>query len=220
MQQATRVSRSREFVLTLLITLLGSLATVAIARVVFPPGGCDQTPDEDCAYSQVSVWLLVGFGGLLATGFAAGRSSSGAGRGVAAMLVAGLILGLTAATLVPSWDLAEGVAQPGATLLRVAEPLMIAGFGAIPMVLGFLGGRFGGGRVSGERAAQIAAREKSGTMTAGEAAFYREASRGRIFECGRCGKPLSPYWMSCQHCRATFDLYPPVATDRKVGMGA
>jgi len=74
--------------------------------------------------------------------------------------------------------------------------------------------------VDGRRAARIAARQASGNVSSGEAAFYREAPEGRIFDCLRCGRPLSPYWWSCQHCGATFDLYPPVATDRRVGWGA
>ena len=29
--------------------------------------------------------------------------------------------------------------------------------------------------------------------------------------CGRCGKPLSPYWLDrCLHCNATFSEFPPV----------
>jgi hypothetical protein len=29
--------------------------------------------------------------------------------------------------------------------------------------------------------------------------------------CGRCGKPLSPYWLDrCRHCNATLSEFPPV----------
>jgi hypothetical protein len=50
--------------------------------------------------------------------------------------------------------------------------------------------------------------------SAAEAAFYREAQHGRVFDCGRCGRPLSADWGSCQHCGATFDQFQPVRTDR------
>ncbi len=50
--------------------------------------------------------------------------------------------------------------------------------------------------------------------SAAEAAFYREAAHGRVFDCGRCGKPLSPDDRSCQYCGANFDEFPPVRTDR------
>lgn len=51
----------------------------------------------------------------------------------------------------------------------------------------------------------------------GTAAFLKEPRQGHIFVCGRCGKPLSPYWRSCIRCKATFDEFPPVATDRSWG---
>jgi hypothetical protein len=73
-------------------------------------------------------------------------------------------------------------------------------------LVGFVVGRRAG------RSAWIAARKASGTMSDGEAAFYREGRTGRAFLCGRCGRPLSSYWRSCQRCHATFDLYPPLAT--------
>jgi hypothetical protein len=34
--------------------------------------------------------------------------------------------------------------------------------------------------------------------------------------CGRCGKPLSPYWRGkCGHCGAAYDAYPPVQAGAK-----
>lgn len=40
--------------------------------------------------------------------------------------------------------------------------------------------------------------------------------RRRVFVCGRCGKPLSLAWRSCNHCKATFDQFPPVDTGQVV----
>jgi hypothetical protein len=39
----------------------------------------------------------------------------------------------------------------------------------------------------------------------------------RLFRCGRCGKGISLAWKRCDHCKATFDQFPPIATGEEVG---
>jgi uncharacterized membrane protein YhaH (DUF805 family) len=36
----------------------------------------------------------------------------------------------------------------------------------------------------------------------------------RVFVCGRCGKGVSLAWKNCDHCKATFDEFPPRDTGR------
>jgi hypothetical protein len=38
----------------------------------------------------------------------------------------------------------------------------------------------------------------------------------RVFVCGRCGKGISLGWKRCEHCKATFDAFPPVDTGQVV----
>jgi hypothetical protein len=38
----------------------------------------------------------------------------------------------------------------------------------------------------------------------------------RIFACGRCGKGISLAWKRCDSCKATFDQFPPIPTDKIV----
>ena len=42
----------------------------------------------------------------------------------------------------------------------------------------------------------------------------------RVFKCGRCGKPISLAWRKCDHCKATFDEFPPIATGEEIKAGS
>jgi hypothetical protein len=42
------------------------------------------------------------------------------------------------------------------------------------------------------------------------------SGRRRVFACGRCGKGISLAWKKCEHCKATFDDFPPIDTGQDV----
>ena len=70
--------------------------------------------------------------------------------------------------------------------------------------------------------AELEAAHAAGTVT--EAMFPFELARvhlyqtgnRRLFTCGRCGKGISLAWKKCDHCGATFDEFPPIATGEEV----
>ena len=49
----------------------------------------------------------------------------------------------------------------------------------------------------------------SADSLAGEPTAAFQAGPNR--KCGRCGKPLSPVWTRCEHCKASYGEFAPVA---------
>jgi hypothetical protein len=43
-----------------------------------------------------------------------------------------------------------------------------------------------------------------------------QSGNRRLFSCGRCGKGISLAWKKCDHCQATFDEFPPIATGEEI----
>jgi hypothetical protein len=48
---------------------------------------------------------------------------------------------------------------------------------------------------------------------------FAQTGTRRLFACGRCGKAISLAWKNCDHCKATFDQFPPIDTGRDVPRG-
>lgn len=73
-----------------------------------------------------------------------------------------------------------------------------------------------------QRAADLDAMLATGAISDAEHAHHVANLRGtvtgrhEIYACGRCGKPLSWGWKRCEHCKASFSEFPPVATGRTV----
>lgn len=73
-----------------------------------------------------------------------------------------------------------------------------------------------------ETEAAFNARGSSGEAPQGLPAFEQaklelaRTGKRRIFECSRCGKGLSLGWTRCDHCKATFDDFPPRDTGQAV----
>jgi MFS family permease len=142
-------SRGRRLIalgLTLIITLIGVVATVLVANTFAPTDQC-----EGCGVNAVVGWLYIAMVGLLVTGFVAGLSSREVLPGVAALLVAEVVLVVVALIVVPDASFADRLPKPYALLARAAAYGAVAAGASIPVAAGFFGGYFTRGLVGRHR---------------------------------------------------------------------
>lgn len=185
------------------------LVTLAVVGPAAFASSCDNVTTCGAKGFVVGPIVLVAFP---IAGFVAGRVSTSALIGLAAILAA--------TALVASLGVITGIwytppEREGGSPASVVG-LVLAGLTLVLMLPGFLIGRE---RYKHAALANLEAQRNAGTISSEE--FVRQmALRGRTWsqdqaptghQCGRCGKPLSPVWHGkCLHCGAKYTEYAPV----------